>query len=73
MVTIITAGIVYYLWNNETKPPQTQEEAVRQAQEYKPKTGCTQALVPAIHEVTGARYTFPSGCLAPGWKPDRLK
>ena len=48
---------------------QTKEEAIKQAQEYRPEGICTAVNVPAVHVATGATYTFPSGCLAPGWEP----
>lgn len=50
-----------------------QTEAIRQAQLYETPKGvlCTQAMVPAVHTATGAKYTFPNGCLAPGWEPEK--
>lgn len=63
---VAIAGI--YVWQSREAHPQTQEDAIRQAQEYKPDGICTQALVPAVHKATGATYTFGSGCLAPGWE-----
>ncbi len=51
--------------------PQTKEEAIKQAQAYRPEGGCTQALVPAVHKATGAKYTFYNGCLAPGWEAEQ--
>lgn len=45
-----------------------QREAIRQAEAYQPQGVCTMALTPAIHLASGAKYTFPSGCLAPGWQ-----
>lgn len=47
-------------------------KAIQQAKEYKPEGVCTMALVDAVHIETGAEYTFPSGCLAPGWEPKQL-
>ncbi len=44
-----------------------QEQAIEEAKNYRPEGNCTQAEVPAVHEETGARYTFPTGCIAPGW------
>jgi amino acid permease len=70
-IVAIFGGGVYYLLQIGDNTPRTQEQAIEQAQEYRPKGVCTMALVPAVHEATGARYTFPSGCLAPGWKPER--
>lgn len=45
-------------------------EAIRQAEAYQPDGICTQALTPAVHIETGAKYTFNTGCLPPGWEPD---
>lgn len=46
-----------------------QQQAIQAAENYSPPadTMCTMALTPAIHDETGAEYTFPSGCIAPGW------
>lgn len=63
------AAIVMIL--NGAKDPAaitSKDDAIEQARSYKPSGVCTQALVPATHEASGARYTFTSGCLAPGWK-----
>lgn len=48
------------------------QEAIDQAKEYSPgpDEACTMALVPAVHTKTGAKHTFPNGCLAPGWVAD---
>ena len=45
--------------------------AIEEAQEWSPPPDqmCTMALTDAVHAETGAEYTFPSGCLAPGWEP----
>lgn len=72
------AGVLYasiYAINNpdpEVKNSVTKEEAIEAAKNYKngPNELCTGALVPAVHEQTGAKYTFPSGCLAPGWQAE---
>ncbi len=70
-IGILVAGLLIsgglYLFRVANSQPGTQEDAIRQAKEYKPEGVCTQALVPAIHVTTGAKYTFNSGCLAPGW------
>ncbi len=59
-----------YLLRQKASEPLTKEAAIKQAQEYKPKGICSQALVPAVHTASGAKYTFSSGCLAPGWEPE---
>ena len=83
---LILASAGYLLWTEtntdseptettNSQPAMTQEEAIRQAENYEPDTDviCTQALTDAVHPETGAEYTFPTGCLAPGWeaKPDQ--
>lgn len=70
LVTIITV-LGLYLLQTRPKPSLTKEQAILQAQEYQSYENCTYALVDAVHTETGARYTFPNGCLAPGWEPDR--
>ena len=47
----------------------TAEQAIQQAQEDRRAGdgGCLSVQVPAVHEETGAKYTFPDSCLAPGW------
>lgn len=61
------------IYSSQEKPGtvRTKEDAIRQAEEYQPDGACTNALVPAVHQATGAKYTFRSGCLAPGWKPEQ--
>ena len=67
LVAVVTvAGVVF--WRLQGSGPQTQAEAIAQAKAYKPEGGCTSSMTPAIHTATGAHYTFPSGCLAPGWE-----
>ncbi|HSW66254.1 MAG TPA: hypothetical protein VLI54_03905 [Bacillota bacterium] len=71
-VLVIAVAIGVYGANHRTQSlSQLQQEAIRQARAYKPEGFCTQSLVPAVHRATGARYTFPSGCLAPGWEAER--
>lgn len=64
-------GVIYLLQRSSTSPQvqdatlqQAQEEAIRQAEQYRPEGLCTQSLVLAVHKSTGAKYTFSSGCLA---------
>ena len=69
-VLVVVAGALLYVSFKEDQSPRiTAEEAVKQAQSYVPEGLCTLALVDAVHKETGARYTFPNGCLAPGWEP----
>jgi hypothetical protein len=69
LAILLVAGFVF--WQKQSGAGETKEEAIRQAQEYKPQGVCTQSLVPAVHKATGARYTFSSGCLAPGWEAEQ--
>ncbi len=71
IVIALFAVAVFYFWQKHPGSAQTKDEAIRQAQEYRPNEVCTQALVPAVHKATGAKYTFSSGCLAPGWEPEQ--
>ena len=55
-----------------TTAPSTQADkdaAIAAAKLFVPAAGisCAAVLTPAVHTVTGALYTFPSACLAPGW------
>ncbi len=68
VIVIVLLIVGFFAWEKLRREPQTREEAVRQAQEYKPDTACIQVSTPAVHTTTGARYTFPTGCLAPGWE-----
>ena len=76
---IVTASLVVFMRQeagapgnrqNDNTLSQDQAEAIEQAKAYRTDQACTDALTPATHSATGARYTFPSGCLAPGWVAD---
>lgn len=68
IVALTLAGfIVFYTLPRDAK---TQAEAIYQAEQYRPKGACGMAMTPATHLGTGAKYTFNSTCLAPGWVPD---
>jgi hypothetical protein len=69
LIVLLVAG--FYFWQKQPNNTETKEDAIRQAQEYQPNGVCTDALVPAVHRATGAKYTFSNGCLAPGWEPER--
>ena len=54
-----------------SRESQTQTEAIEQARDYKPEGMlCGAVLTPAVHQATGARYTFPDSCIAPGWEAE---
>lgn len=46
-----------------------QVKVIKAAKDYEPKPYlmCTAAMTPAKHNITGARYTFPNGCIPKGW------
>jgi len=67
-IAVLVAAAGIYFWQNSGDKPITQAEAIKQAQEFKPQANCTQSLVAAVHKATGAKYTFSSGCLPPGWE-----
>ncbi len=69
VISIIAAGFLVIQSNSLSPSPQTSEEALKQAREYSTDKSCTLAVVPAKHTATGAKYTFPSGCLPEGWAP----
>lgn len=72
LTTLVFIGLFAFLiWFRSGVISETdqKEQAIQQAMNYQPDGVCTQALVPAVHTETGAHYTFPSGCLAPGWEP----
>jgi len=76
VISLLIAAILIFVYiftqSNPFNSIDTQEEAIIQAQEYdKTSTGnCLTVLTPATHTDTGAKYTFSSSCLAPGWESD---
>lgn len=70
-ILVFTGLFALQIWFRSSANTKTdqKERAIQRAMNYQPDGMCTQALVPAVHTDTGARYTFPSGCLAPGWEP----
>lgn len=71
VVAFLLIAVAIYVWQRPRANTQAQDDAIRQAKEYRPEGMCTQSLVPAVHTATGAKYTFNNGCLAPGWKSAR--
>lgn len=69
IATVVYSGIAL-IAKITTSSADAKTNAIKEAMSYEPPSGssCTDALVPAIHVETKARYTFPSGCLAPGWE-----
>lgn len=68
IILAIVAGVALYILSTRSKVPTTQEEAIKQAQEYKPEGACLTVLTGATHTATGARYIFPNSCLPDGWE-----
>lgn len=60
---------IQILPSNNTK---AKEEAIRQAKLWKPPSGtaCASVITPAGHTATGAKYTFSSACIPPGWEKE---
>ncbi len=71
LMSLVGAGILFAKQSVSNKKPTTQEQALQQAREYKPKGVCGAAVTPAIHTSTGARYDFSSTCLPEGWEPEQ--
>lgn len=68
-IVLVVYGL--FVWRNSTDNTTTKEEAITQAKEYRPTEMCVQVVTPATHTETGAKYTFGSGCLPPGWEADQ--
>lgn len=71
-ISMLTSiGDNYSKSHNLLNDDDAQTEAIKQAEAWNPPSDkiCTMALTEAVHAETGAEYTFPSGCLAPGWEP----
>lgn len=45
------------------------QQALREAENFRPKEACATVMTPARHIATGVTYTFPSSCLPDGWEP----
>lgn len=65
-----TIAVLFFTQMNNTD---SQEQAVKDAliwREAQVNIACGQAITPALHTDSGARYTFNDTCLPPGWEPD---
>jgi uncharacterized protein YxeA len=67
-LVLVTIGLTFFY--KPSTNSSTQTEAIRQAEAYQPDGVCGMAMTPATHTATGAKYTFSSTCLAPGWVRD---
>jgi hypothetical protein len=70
LVGCVVGAYFVFLPSDSVEFKDAKAEAINQAMLYKSDGVCTMALVPATHTKTGAKYTFPNGCLAPGWVVD---
>jgi len=70
LITVLVAAYFLVLKPKIDSSPDAQAAAIRAAEAYKPgpDVSCTQVLTPVIHTASGAHYTFPTGCIAPGWE-----
>ena len=73
VIIFIILALVFFFMPAKVSSPNSQsakEQAIRKAQQYQPSgdIACIQALTSAVHKATGAKYTFPTGCLPPGWE-----
>lgn len=68
LLVVIIGAILFFYFN--IKNASDLQKAIDQAKTFVPSSGklCTQTITVAIHTETGAKYTFPSGCLPEGWK-----
>lgn len=72
-VIVVAIAVGFVFWQKNENKKQARAEAILQAQQYKAEgLICTQAITPAVHTATGAKFTFKNGCLAPGWVSERL-
>jgi hypothetical protein len=69
IVLLILVAAGGYIWRKTTRAPMPKEDAIRQAERYRPTGVCAQALTPAVHPATGAEFTFSSTCMPDGWEP----
>lgn len=75
VATGIVGAVLYNVYDPTANTSQydnraiARQEAEAQARVYAPPEGtsCAQVVTPAVHDETGASFTFPSSCLAPGW------
>lgn len=75
--TVMTAGIESQrsqgldMVEESKSGNRAQARAIEEAESWSPPPDqfCTMVLTDAVHTETGAKYTFPSGCLSPGWEP----
>lgn len=57
------------MWLQAEERGLSQYQAIKQAREFKCKEPSLAVMTPAIHDATGAEYTFGSHCFPEGWSP----
>lgn len=65
IIILIISGILLL---NQSKQPDTKEEALKQAREFVCDKTAATVITPAVHTETGAEYDFGSSCLPKGWE-----
>ncbi len=68
LLTTVVFALLFTFLNRNTGTDEEKAEAIRQAQEYSTSEICLTVMTPATHVETGAKFTFNSSCIAPGWK-----
>lgn len=79
IAALVLAGFAVWFFTNRedtvkensgavSESKMSKQEAIDAAKQYQPSGNCTQVMTPAVHTETGARHTFSSGCIAPGWE-----
>lgn len=74
VIAVIVASGYALFGRTKSASPQTQQQAINDGLEYLEENntqGCGDALTPAIHTKTGAKHTFSSTCIPPGWEAER--
>lgn len=68
LLVVIIGAILFFYFN--IKNSSDLQKALDQAQSFIPTVDkiCAQKVTIAIHNQTGATYTFPNSCLPEGWK-----
>lgn len=68
LISFLAISTILFFTHKQDSTSMTKEEAIRQAEEYRPTKICTTVVTRGIHKATGAEHTFSSGCLPPGWE-----
>ena len=68
LLTIFVFALVFTFFIRNTATDEEKAEAIRQAQGYSTSEICLAVMTTATHIETGAKFTFSSSCIAPGWE-----